>query len=473
MFSNVAEEMDIDAIFEAYKEPSEKTPKIDVIIEHYLALVNQLKKDLNILRDDFAHHKKIRYDLPDTLDELNNIRKLSSIISKNLPYDQILEKLVEFSRQIIPHKKSEIFLVEKEIFFAVSKRPHPDFDLIIKCAKDEGILHWLWEQGHPIVVPLTDFVVYNKLKNKKGSVILSPMIIEGNGIGIYLIHTEKGSTQLSLRDLELLNVMTQQVAHAVHFSQMNMMRDNKDEKIMKIRKQLMETLKLATVGELAGGVAHEINNPLQIIMGNVQMARMGHKVEENLEIIEKQALRIANIVRGLLNMVKSNKDSVKEILEINSLITNTLNLIRGQIEKRNIKISLILNKKLPVVQCGSIYFQQILLNFLLHSKKQIGENGFIEIKTKVDEQNFVKITIKDSGVPMPKEYIDKVMDPFLGLENSTELNLGLTVSVQMIRDIGGNVLIEAIPKLGNKVTIKIPIASKKKIDFQNEVVSVG
>jgi C4-dicarboxylate-specific signal transduction histidine kinase len=200
------------------------------------------------------------------------------------------------------------------------------------------------------------------------------------------------------------------------------------------------------------------------------MARMGHKVEESLEIIEKQAFRIANIVRGLLSMARQTNDSASEFLEINSLIINTLNLIRGQIEKRNIEISFNLQEKLPVIRCGSVYFQQILLNFLLHSKKQIGENGFINIETAVDEQDFVVITIKDSGVAVPEEYISKVMDPFSELENSTELNLGLTVSVQMVTDIGGSVQIKSDQKSGNNVTIKLPGLVNKQLKIKKEVV---
>jgi signal transduction histidine kinase len=470
MLSNTSEQMDIDAIFETYKDTVDKSPKIDVIIEHYLSLVNQLKKDLNLLRDDFAYHKEISKKLPEVGEEFINIRNFSSYVFENLRLDQLLDRLDEITQRIIPHKKSEIFLIEDENFVASKKRPYRDHQLILKCAKEEGILNWLWDQGHPIIVPLSDFVVYNKLRSKKGFILLTPMIVEAKGIGVYLIHTDKGPNKFSLKDLEYLNLLTQQAAHAINFSNIQMKLEERERQIKQYQNQLMKMLKMATIGEIGGGIAHEINNPLQIIMGNVQMARMGHKVEESLEIIEKQAFRIANIVRGLLSMARQTNDSASEFLEINSLIINTLNLIRGQIEKRNIEISFNLQEKLPVIRCGSVYFQQILLNFLLHSKKQIGENGFINIETAVDEQDFVVITIKDSGVAVPEEYISKVMDPFSELENSTELNLGLTVSVQMVTDIGGSVQIKSDQKSGNNVTIKLPGLVNKQLKIKKEVV---
>lgn len=473
MFSDPVDKMDVDEIFETYKETSEKNPKIDVILEHYLSLVGQLKKDLDVLKDDLKNQKKAQGKMSNSLEELVDIQKLSQIICENQPFEQILTRLDDFTQKFFPHKNSEIFLLEENEFNSISGKPNSDFQLLLQCAKDEGILSWLWEQGHPIIVPLTDFVVYEQLKNKKGNVLIAPMIQHQKGIGVYLFHSEKDPTQMSLRDLELLNIQTQQAALAIQFTRMN---DTLKllKKSLKISQQwLIQMIKFAAVGEIAGGIAHEINNPLQVIMGNVQMARMGHRTEESLEQIEQQSLRIANIVRGLLSMARRSQESELELLELNSLIVNTLNLIRGQIEKRNIKVTLDLEKNLPIIKGGSIYFQQIFLNFLLHSKMQIGENGAIEIKSKSGGKENIIVEFKDSGIPMPKEYIQKVLDPFSDLENSSELNLGLTVSVQMIRDIGGTIEIESGKQSGNKVIIDIPksLASEKHLD--EEIASLG
>jgi len=269
------------------------------------------------------------------------------------------------------------------------------------------------------------------------------------------------------------NVLTQQATLAILFNRMTDSVKNKERILEQLQNRMMRVLRLATVGELAGGIAHEINNPLQIIMGNVQMARMGHKLEKSLEIIEKQSVRIANIVRGLLNMAQQNQEITSEFLEINPLIVNTVNLIRGQLEKREIDVELDLKTKIPAIQGSSIYFQQILLNFILHAKMQIGRNGSIHVSTRVEENEWVIMEIKDTGIPMPSVYIEKVMDPFSELENSQEVNLGLTVSVQMIQETGGEVQFKPKKKTGNIITIKIPIATLNKKNVQEEVVSTG
>lgn len=465
--------LDIEEIFDTYKEPDEKVPRIDVIIENYLSVVSQLKKDLSTLKDDITQQRRRDTGFTDSLAEYLRVQSLSSIITQHLELFEIWEKLEGFSQTVVPLLRSEIFLWEDDKYEGISQKNSPDFKLIVNCAHEEGIIKWLYEQKHPVVVPLSDFMIYDKLRKKKGNVIIIPLLDNDQGIGVFIVLVEKNKSSFSIRDLEYLNVLAQQAALAIIFKRMKNGIDTKQKLLGQMQTRFMKLLRLATVGELAGGIAHEINNPLQIIMGNVQMARMGHKLEESLGIIEKQSVRIANIVRGLLNMARQDQESFSEFLEINPLIVNTVNLIRGQMEKREIQVELDLKNKIPAIQGNSIYFQQILLNFLLHAKMQINHNGSIAITTRVEDDEWIVLEISDSGVPMPSEYIEKVIDPFSELENSQELNLGLTVSVQMVQEIGGEVEFQPQKKTGNRIIIKIPIGSFDSKHIQDEVVSTG
>ena len=473
MHSELQENLDIDEIFETYKERDDATPRIDVIIEHYLSVVSQLKRDLNVLKNDLTQQQRENADYSDPFEKYHYVQKLSSIVTQNLDNAQVREKLEEVSRKFIPLLRSEIFTWEENQYVSASKKSSPDLKLIATCAHDEGITRWLYEQKHSVVVPLSDFMIYDKLRKKKGNVIIVPMLNNDEGIGVYIIMVDKDKSSFSMRDLEFLNVLTQQATLTILFNRMKKSVETKERLLEQIQNRMMRILRLATVGELAGGIAHEINNPLQIIMGNIQMARMGHKLEKSLEVIEKQSVRIANIVRGLLNMAQQNQESTSEFLEINPLIVNTVNLIRGQLEKRDIDVELDLKNKIPVIQGSSIYFQQILLNFILHAKMQIVRNGSIHISTQVEENEWIIMKISDTGVPMPSEYIEKIIDPFSELENSQEVNLGLTVSVQMIQEKGGDVQFKPKKKTGNIIIIKIPTATFDKKDVHVEAVSTG
>ena len=104
---------------------------------------------------------------------------------------------------------------------------------------------------------------------------------------------------------------------------------------------------------------------------------------------------------------------------------------------------------------------------------QIVRNGSIHISTQVEENEWIIMKISDTGVPMPSEYIEKIIDPFSELENSQEVNLGLTVSVQMIQEKGGDVQFKPKKKTGNIIIIKIPTATFDKKDVHVEAVSTG
>lgn len=467
MFSEPLSKTEVDEIFDTYKEPLDRTPKIDVIIEHYLSVVSQLKKDLSLLREDLREQRKHDGIFAEALEDFQYIQKLSHIIDQNWEPAQIFSYFKDIAQKIVPFRQMEIFFSDQDNFLALSGKPGNDFLLIFKCAREEGILNWIWEQGHPIVAPLTDFVIYDQLHRKKGNVIMVPMQKKG----VLILLTDKDQSKFSMRDLELLNVITQQVGWALQFQQLNKIIEQKTQEFRKLQARLFSLSKLATIGELAGGIAHEINNPLQIIMGNVQMARMGHRTEESLEVIEKQSLRIANIVRGLLSMAKPNQEAGKEYLEINPLIVNTLNLVRGQIEKRNIEIKLDLEKNLPVTQCGSIYFQQILLNLVLHAKMQIGQNGSLQIITRSENKEWIILEVIDSGNPLPAEYIERITNPFADLDHSSETNIGLTVTIQMVKDLGGEVKIEWDKNIGNRIILKIPALKKQEGNLRQELAS--
>lgn len=473
MFSEAAKTQEVDAIFEEYKEPDDRGPQLDLVFENYLALVNQLKGDLKHLKDELEHHKKVHGQITDSLDEFFTIQRLSSIITRSLEYDEIIANLDEIARKVIPHTSSAAFVLQDGQFFEASQSVHPDYRLILKNMQEEGILDWLWDQAHPIVVPLLDFVVRENLENKEGNLVIAPMIQGQEGMGVYLMRTEKDQANFSFRDLELLNILIQQAAIAIQYTRLYKKLETTHEALKKSQSRLMQTIKLATVGELAGGIAHEINNPLQIILGNTQMAQMGYKTEDSLKIIETQAMRIANIVRGLLSMARQKNAPASEYLEINPLIMNTVNLVRGQIEKRGITLDLQLADNLPIVLGSSVYFQQILLNFVLHAKKQIAQNGTISIRTGLHADQWITIEIRDSGIPMPRAYINKIMDPFSDLENTDEMNLGLTVSVQMVRDIGGDVQIESDEQSGNYIRIQIPKFQRNKADHDQEAASTA
>lgn len=232
---------------------------------------------------------------------------------------------------------------------------------------------------------------------------------------------------------------------------------------------LMQMAKMAAAGEIAGGVAHEINNPLQVIMGRVQIAKMGKLTPDNLDIIEAQAKRIATIVRGFRALARSGTQSTKEMVNIKKIINDLIELIQRQFYKQNIQIEANVAEDLPVLWGDATHFQQLLLNFILSAKKRIEQNGTIRISVNRENKRDLLLEICDSGSILSKETRQKISESFTGaaIHHVNDGCLTLAISAQMVRSIGGNVRIQSNSSNGNKIFITLPILDQKNVENGN------
>ncbi len=132
MFSEPLSKMEVDEVFDIYKEPLDRTPKIDVVIEHYLSVVSQLKKDLSLLREDLREQRKYDGNFSEALEEFQYIQKISTIIDQEGEPTHIFEFFKDVAQKIVPFRQMEIFFADKEDFHALSGKAGNDFLLIFK-----------------------------------------------------------------------------------------------------------------------------------------------------------------------------------------------------------------------------------------------------------------------------------------------------------------------------------------------------
>ncbi len=427
------------------------------LIEQYVAIINRLKKDIKVLKDELAYHKKLHGEISDSLDEFLTIQKASEIITQHMEYHYIAGAVLDLCKRVIDIQAGTVALHLNNTWTLVYPQNEDAFSHLLSQMEEEGILEWIWEHQETIVIPVEEFIGLNSPLFQEGNFVLTPLANNNNRLGILILYTQKDQSHFSLRDLELINILGLQAAIAIQYTKIFKELERTHQELKNSQANLMRAVKLATVGELAGGVAHEINNPLQIILGKIQIAMMGNTSPDTLKVIEMQALRIATIVRGLLMLAREEQAKASDFVEINPLINNTLKLIKGQIEKRSIVIETRLAERLPVISANAIYLQQILLNFFLNAKKLMTKGGQLTIETfSKDKKIFIRIA--DSGQPLTEEEIEQVLSPFQNPQkiNSAQTNLNLVVSVQMIREIGGDVHIEA-SETGNTIEIEIPV----------------
>ena len=240
----------------------------------------------------------------------------------------------------------------------------------------------------------------------------------------------------------------------------------------RIERQLQQSEKLATVGELAAGIAHEVGTPLNVILGTaeylmVEMEEGDHKVED-LKIIISQTEHIAKLIRQLLSFSRYNKPEFKSI-NINKLIEDLLRLTDHKMVKeelREIKIFTDLQSSMPLVIGDENQLQQALINIMVNALHAMHGGGTLRISTRLEEHRslfvsddeFVAINISDTGCGIPLRDIKKIFDPFFTTKDIDKgTGLGLTVSHRIIEDHGGTIDVESRVNEGTNFTVRLPV----------------
>jgi PAS domain S-box-containing protein len=238
------------------------------------------------------------------------------------------------------------------------------------------------------------------------------------------------------------------------------------------RKQLEQKAqfasRLSSVGELASGVAHEINNPLTGVIGyaHLLLARkdISRDVRHDLEIINEGAQRVAGIVKKLLAFARQTKPEQRYV-NINELIGNTLDLLAYELAASNIKVSLQLTRDLPMTIADPGQLQQVFLNLIINAEtemKMANDRGKLLIKTE-KINNIIRISFKDTGPGIAKENLEAIFDPFFTTrEVGQGTGLGLSVCHGIVTEHNGRIWAESEPGKGATFIVELPITTEEK-----------
>ncbi len=251
-------------------------------------------------------------------------------------------------------------------------------------------------------------------------------------------------------------------------------RDLTEEEQMKA--EALRAAQLASVGELAAGVAHEINNPINGILNYAQILKdilpddLG---SEYLENIIHEGKRIASITTNLLDFSRKREES-PEPVNVNALLEHCLQLINHQFQKDGITINLDLDKSLPYIYCNPQQIQQVLFNIFSNARYALNERypevdpkKTIDIKGWMSEREnkkFVRMAITDHGTGIKHDILDRLLDPFFSTKPSGKgTGLGLSISHGLIKDNGGYFAISSEWGSHTTLTLDLPVAKNVKV----------
>ena len=232
--------------------------------------------------------------------------------------------------------------------------------------------------------------------------------------------------------------------------------------------QLIRTEKLAALGQLAAGVAHEINNPLGTITIYAHILLKGMEADDprrdDIMLIISEAKRTKDIVQGLLSFARETKLKPGDA-DINELLEDTLGLLVNQSLFQNIKIKKEFFRDLPTIFADATQLKQVFLNIILNAAQAMEGKGDIAITTWQDK-NDIKIKIRDTGPGVPPEHVGKLFNPFFTTKEKGT-GLGLAISYGIIERHFGKIDVETELGKGSTFTISLPIGNSEK-GFQDE-----
>ncbi|MFB3902263.1 MAG: cache domain-containing protein [Acidobacteriota bacterium] len=226
--------------------------------------------------------------------------------------------------------------------------------------------------------------------------------------------------------------------------------------------QLIQTEKLAALGKLAAGVAHEINNPLTGILTNSSLMLEDCPADNpnraDLQTIVDETLRCRKIVKGLLDFARQTAPQ-KELISLNQVVENVLGLVCNQAGFRDIRISKKLDSSPPSVMADRDQMRQVILNIVLNAAEAMGGKGEIDITTSTDPKaGFVRLAISDNGPGIPDDVRSKIFEPFFTTKaNGT--GLGLSIAYGIVERHGGEISISSLEGKGTTVYVDLPFHS--------------
>lgn len=236
----------------------------------------------------------------------------------------------------------------------------------------------------------------------------------------------------------------------------------REEKLKALaRQQIGQSEKLASIGRLAAGVAHEVNNPLTGVLTFAHLLRdkknMAPEDCADLDLIIRETTRVRDIVRGLLDFARESP-SRRTPLDINGPVHQMLALLRSQKEFNGIRIEEDLAADLPKVSGDQNQLQQVLLNLALNACEAMPSGGVLAIRTW-SQDGRVMVEVRDSGLGIRKEHMDKIFDPFFTTKPTGKgTGLGLSVSYGIVQQHGGDLEVVSEEGKGSTFTIVLPIA---------------
>ena len=335
---------------------------------------------------------------------------------------------------------------------------------------DDVVADWLRRAGKPLQAEEwaqydrpPDRHMVSRLEAARVGLAL-PLFAQGELAGVLLLGEKVSGGQFHPGEIELLEMLMGQTGIALENARLySNLRDQMNE-LTQTQQQLIQAAKLAAVGELAAGVAHEINNPLMIILGNCELALLDVPAEsravKRLKIIEAEATRAGKITRDLLNFAR-RREPRREPVAVEAVIERAVELLGTKLARGRVQVHTVLHPGMPPILGDADQLTQVLLNLGANAVDAMPDGGELVFQTELrPESDAVVIKVIDSGVGMTAEHALRIFEPFYTTKPEGQgTGLGMSVSLGIVKNHGGLIEVSSEAGRGTTMTVELPLNS--------------
>jgi len=243
------------------------------------------------------------------------------------------------------------------------------------------------------------------------------------------------------------------------------------ENLQRLQAQMVQSEKLVSLGELAAGAAHEINNPLSGILtysrvvkrwiqNNFSSAPRSEEMTGSLDLIASESKRCGELVKNLLSFSRVTPMNL-EWCELNQVIDRCIRLVQHKMDMATIQLNLSLGEDLPHVRCDPNQIEQVVLAMVINAIDALPQGGNLWINTRQVSTTNIELIIRDDGIGIPDEHLARIFEPFYTTKESGGSGLGLAISQNIVERHGGSIAVNSKVGQGTTFTILLPVDSQR------------
>lgn len=409
--------------------------------------------------------------------ESESLRQATLALTSTMSMDQVLERILAKLQNVVPYDTAAVQLLQDDRLELIAGRGFPNLpDLLGTFFPVEGNLRYgqVLKKKEPITgeTGKLDFKTPNDSAREKNAWLGVPLMIGDRLIGIITLSKYQPEFYAKSHGRKAM-VFAAAAAVAIENAQLYKDLNDQIQLLKETQNLLVQKEKLAAIGEIVAGIAHELNNPITIILllaQHLQDENIDKKTQKDLERIVVESLRTAKIVRDLLAFSMQHPPE-RRLVSLNEILEKTLESVAHEIDMEPIKISTEFSKDLHPVLADPLQLQQVFFNIIYNARQAMMNdpaNARLKIITEIGASAFphntrkslvVRISFQDNGPGIHGDVLPRIFDPFFTTKSMGEgTGLGLSICHGIINEHGGHIWAESKPGQGASFFVELPVA---------------